>query len=186
MNKDIAKAILIANLKGTKKKRLPLTKIAEAVRILIKDEEYGSTRKVANAFKVSRPIIESFDKINDHPIEIKKLIEEEKILLDASTKLATISNIKKRIELANVVAGTTAFDTRYVIDYWKKHPELTAEESKQKALNSKSITSILHAVIIPLDENLFNKFQNLANKKNMKLEEAGNLAIQEWVIKEGG
>jgi len=44
----------------------------------------------------------------------------------------------------------------------------------------------LHAVIIPLDENLFNKFQNLANKKNMKLEEAGNLAIQEWVIKEGG
>jgi hypothetical protein len=186
MNKNTATAILIANLKGLKKKRLPLTKIAEAVRVLVRDEEYGSHKKVAKEFKVSRQIIEAFDKINDHPDEIKKLIEGNKILLDASTKLATIPNIQKRIELAKIVAGTTAFDTRYIIDYWKKHPELSAEESKQKALDSKSINSVLHAVIVPLEDELFSKFRDSATKKNLKLEEAAKLAIQEWVTQREG
>lgn len=181
MEIDKAKAILIANLKGKKRKRSSLITIAKATRLLLRN--YESTKKLASEFDVSRPIIESFDKINDQPEEIKKLIEERKILLDASTKLSTISDITKRIELANAVAGLTAFDTRYVIDYWKKHPELSAEKCKRIVLDSKSITKEIHVLIIPLETEHYNAFQLAAKTRGLKSEDAARLAIMEWLEK---
>src|SRR5438046_1293615 len=117
MDKTAAKAILLANLKGAKTKRSKLTDIARAIRLLKSDGEYASTRRLANAFGVSRSIIEAFDRILDQPAEIKKLIAEDKILLDTSTKLASIANADRRVEVAKEVAGETAFDARYIIDY---------------------------------------------------------------------
>jgi len=181
MDIDEAKSILIANLKGSKRKRSSLITIARATRLLLRN--YGSTKKLASEFDVSRPIIESFDKINDQPKEIKKLIEEGKVLLDASTKLSTISDITKRIELANAVAGLTAFDTRYVIDYWKKHPELSAEKCKRIVLDSKSITKEIHVLVIPLEAEQYNAFQLAAKTKGLKTEDAARLAIMEWLEK---
>lgn len=181
MDIDEAKSILIANLKGSKRKRSSLITIAKATRLLLRN--YRSTKNLAEDFDVSRPIIESFDKINDQPEEIKKLIAEGKILLDASTKLSTISDITKRIELANAVAGLTAFDTRYVVDYWKKHPELSAEKCKRIVLNSKSIKKVIHVLVIPLEAKHYNAFQLAAKAKGLKSEDAARLAIMEWLEK---
>lgn len=184
MDKDTAEAILIANLKGRKKKRSSLLTIAEAVRTLMESKEYESSVELAKKFDVSRPIIESFDKINDQPREIKKLIEEGKILLDASTKLSSISDLSKRVKFAKVVAGLTAFDTRYVIDYCKKHPELSPEECKKAVFDSKTVTRELHVVVVPLEEKQFSEFQNLSRMKGLKLDQAARLAIEEWVRKQ--
>ena len=74
MDKDEAKAILIANLKGSKSKRTPLLTIAEAVRLLINDKEYGSSSKVAESFGVKRQTIEAFEKMI--PVLEKGLKEE--------------------------------------------------------------------------------------------------------------
>jgi len=179
MDTDKAKSILIANLKGSKKKRSSLISIAEATRSLLK--KYGSASRLASEFGVSRPIIESFDKINDQPDEIKKLISEEQILLDASTKLSSISNLRKRIELARAVAGLTAFDTRYIIDYWKKHPSLSAEDCKKIVLDSKEKKREIHVLVVPLKTEEYNEFQHLIKLRKLKPEDAARTAILEWL-----
>jgi len=183
MNEDEAKAILIANLKGSKKKRSSLITIAKATRLLL--QNYPSTKKLAIDFDVSRPIIESFDKINDQPEEIKELIAEGRILLDQSTKLSTISNNKKRIEVARTVSGLTAFETRYVIDYCKKHPELSAKECKKKVMDSRTITKQIHVLVIPLEEKNYKAFLFTAQNEGLKSEEAARLAIIEWLKRHG-
>ncbi len=186
MDKDTARAILIANLKGDKIKRSPLLTIAEAVHVLVEDEGYGAYKKLAKEFDVTRSDIASFDRMLKHPPAIKKLIEKGEILIDASTKLASIRDTSRRIELAKVVAGMSAFDTRYIIDYAKKHPELTAEECKKAVLGSKAITRELHAVVVPLEAELFIQFKNKADRKGLKLEEAAKIAVQSWLHEKGG
>ncbi|MCJ7456974.1 hypothetical protein MUP07_09605 [Candidatus Bathyarchaeota archaeon] len=182
MNTETAEAILIANLKGPRRKRLPLIEIAEAVRLLRK--KYGSTKKLAQAFDVSRPIIESFDRILDQPTAIKRLIAKDAILLDASTKLASIKDPHRRIELAKEIAGETAFDSRDIIDYAKKHPRGSAKECKRAVFASKEITRELHVIVLPLEDELFKGFKMAATTRKMRLEDAGKLAIREWVERE--
>ncbi len=184
MNKDTAEALLIANLKGSKRKRSSLLMIAEAVRTLLESKEYKSSKELARKFGVSRPIIESFDKINDQPNEIKKLIAEGKILLDASTKLSSISDLHERVKLARAVAGLTAFDTRYIVDYCKKHPELTPEECKKAVLESKPLKKEIHMIVVPLEPEQFDEFNEVSMKSGLKLDEAAKIAIEEWIMKQ--
>lgn len=184
MDKETAEAILIANLKGSKRKRSPLLTIAEAIRLLLKHGEYKSSKRLAEVFGVSRQIVESFDKMNDQPEEIRKLIAEGKILIDANTKLASIPDINKRIKIAKAVAGLTAFETRDIIDYWKKHPELSVEECKETVLKSKTLTKEIHLIIVPLENSQFDEFQKIAKNKGMKIDEAAILAIREWISKQ--
>jgi hypothetical protein len=183
MDKDTAEALLIANLKGSKRKRSSLLMIAEAVRTLMESKEYKSTIELAKKFEVSRPIIESFDKINDQPNEIKKLIAEGKILLDASTKLCSISDLDKRVKIARAVAGLTAFDTRYIVDYCKKNPKLSAEECKKAVFDSKPLKTEIHMVVVPLEAEQFDEFNEVVLKKGLKLDQAAKIAIEEWVTK---
>ncbi len=182
MKKDTAKAILLANLKGPKRKRSPLMTIAQAVRTLKSDRDYRSTHDLAKSFRVSRSIIESFDKIPDHPAEIRKLISDGRILLDTSTKLAAIPNIRRRIELAKEVAGETAFDARYIIDYAKKHPESSARESKSAVISSKDSIRNLHVIVVPLDDTAFQRFRIAAAQRKLTLESAAKIAIEQWLI----
>ncbi len=180
MKVQTAEAVLIANLKGPRRKRVPLTTIAEAVRFLI-DTKYHSAKKLAKTFLVTRQIIEAFDNINEQPPKIQKLIKEGKILLDASTKLLSIPDTARRIELAEVVAGGTAFDARYIIDYAKKHPKLSAEECKKAIAKSKGTVRDIHAVVVPLDDETFREFKSAAGANKMSLDEAAKLAIVKWV-----
>lgn len=184
MNKDEAKRILSANLKGSKIKQLSLLIIAEAVRLLIKDKEYGSTSKLAESFGVKRPTIESFEKMNDQPEEIKKLIQEGQIRIDASTKLSSILDLKKRVNLAKAVAGLSAKDTRQIIDYCKKHPNLSPEECKKVVAYSKPKKQF-QSVKITLGYKEYEAFLAASKKAGLNLEETGKLAVSEWVSKQG-
>jgi len=181
MRRDEARAILIANLKGPRKKRMPLTTIARAVRLLLNNEYRGSSRRMARDYDVSRPIIESFNKVLDHPPEIRKLISQGKLLLDASTKLSTIPDIQKRIEFARAVAGMSAFDVRYVIDYWKKNPHLSAETCKKAVLESKAVERPIHFVGVALDDELFNALSKEALRRQLSRDDAVKMAIRRWL-----
>ncbi|WNZ28446.1 MAG: hypothetical protein IAX21_07195 [Candidatus Bathyarchaeota archaeon] len=183
MDKVKAKKILSENLKGKKKKQVSLLTIAEAVRLLANDKEYGSTSKLAESFGVKRPTIESFDKMNDQPDEIKTLIQQDKIRIDASTKLSSISDLKKRVDLAKAVAGLSAEDTRNIINYSKKHSKLTSEECKKAIEDKKAKKSQIKLIKIPLKNSDYNAFLKISKKKGLKLEEAGKQAISEWTLK---
>jgi len=183
MDKVEAKKTLSENLKGKKKKQVSLLTIAEAVRLLANDKEYGSTSKLAESFGVKRPTIESFDKMNDQPDEIKNLIKEGKIRIDASTKLSSISDLKKRVYLARAVAGLSAEDTRNIINYSKKHPKLSSEECKKAIEDIKAKKSQIKSVKIPLENADYDAFLATSKKTGLKLEEAGKQAISEWTLK---
>lgn len=183
MDKDEAKKILIANLKGSKKKRVPLLTIAAAVRFLANDKEYGSTSKLAEGFGVKRPTIESFDKMNDQPDKIKKLIEEGKIGIDANTKLSTIPDQENRVKLAKTIAGLSAIQTRLTISYFKKHPNLSPEDCKNAIINSKPTEKQGKSVIIHLKSEDHEAFIAASKKAGLKPEEAGKQAIFEWMKK---
>jgi hypothetical protein len=184
MNKEEAKIILISNLKGSAKKRVPLIKISEAVHLLLNDKEYGSFSALKNEFKISRQILQSFYKIKEQPSEIQKLINENKILLDTNEKLFSIKNIQHRIDLANTVSGLSAFDARDVIDYWKSNPNLTPIECKNLVLQSKDIKRNIHIIIIPLDESIYYDLKKKASINNMKIEDMASLVIKTWINSE--
>jgi ribosomal protein L14E/L6E/L27E len=184
MNKEEAKQILVTNLKGSKRKPSPLL-AAEAARFLIKDKEFGSAFKVASSLSVSRPTIEAFDKINDQPEEIKKLIQDGQIRIDQSTKLSSISDLKKRIEIAKVVTNLSAKDTRCILDYSKKHPALSAEESKKAAIALNLIRTDAQTVKVHLESENFDKLQTTSKKMGLSLEEACKIAVAEWLSRQG-
>lgn len=184
MDKEEAKVILISNLKGSARKRVPLIQISEAVHLLLNDKEYGSFYALRNEFKISRQILQSFYKILEQPSEIQKLINENKILLDTNEKLFSIKNIQKRIELANTVSGLSAFDARDVIDYYKRNPNLTPLQCKNYVLESKNIKINTHIIMVPLDEILYIELKNKAHINNMKIEDMASLAIKNWINSE--
>jgi len=181
LDENVAKAILIANLKGHKKKRSSLIEIADAVKFLLDTPNYKNYGELAKEFQVSTSIISSFDKINDQPKEIIALIKEGKIGLDASTKLLTIKDHQKRIQMAKTVAGLTAFDTRHIIDYSKKHPKLSVQKCKEIVLKSHPIVKHTHVVVVPLDEKKFLQFEKKCKKNKMTLDEGASLAISNWI-----
>jgi len=181
MNKDEAKIILISNLKGGAKKRVPLIKISEAVHTLLNDEEYDSFSALKNEFKVSRQILQSFYKILEQPPEILKLINENKIKLDTNEKLSSIKNFEDRIKMANVVADLSAFDSRDIIDYWKRNKNLTPLECKKIVLDSKDVKRNIHVIMVPLEEDTYVALKNKAKINNIKVEDAAALAVEQWL-----
>ena len=181
MEKNDAKKILIANLKGSKKKCSPLLTIAQAVRLLLNDAEYGSTTKLAKSFGVRRPTIEAFDKMNEQPDEIKKLITEGKIGIDASTKLSVIPDQRKRAELAKTVAGLNAEQTRRTIAYFKKHPKASFHDCKQAAVNFKPPRRNVRTVMVRLERREYEAFAAASKKASLQPAEAGKQAISKWI-----
>ena len=153
----------------------------KAVKFLIDNSNYSSYKEISREFQVSSSIISAFDKINDHPTEIKDLIKDRKIGLDGSTKLLTIKDLKKRTQIAKIVAGLTAFETRQIIEYAKKHPEITYNKCKDIILKSAPMERHIHVVVVPLEEKTFKDFEKKCKKKKMNLEDAANIAITNWL-----
>ena len=113
------------------------------------------------------------------------MIQERQILIDASTKLSSIPDLKRRVKFAKVVSGLSAFDTRYIIDYGKKHPDFSPEECKKAVIDSKTVIKDIHLVVVPLDGEQFDEFQKVTKEKALKIEEAAKIAIAEWVHRQG-
>lgn len=181
MNKEEARAFVRANLKGKKKKEAPLLIIAEAVRLLVSDREFGSTTKLADSFSVKRPTMESFDKMNDQPAEVKKLIEEGKIGIDNNSKLASIVDVQRRIAVAYTIAGLRTRDAREIIAKCKKDCNLEPEECKKAVINAKPPKKSIKVLAIPLEPQEHSKFFKASEKAGLSPKEAGKQAIAEWV-----
>jgi hypothetical protein len=180
MNKEEAKAILRSNLKGSKKKRSPLLTIAEAVRLLVNDPDYGSTSKLAESFGVSRSTIEAFDKMNEQPAEIQKLIEDGKIGIGINPNLVSIANIERRISVANIIAGLRAKDARAVIIKCKKDCNLEPEQCKNAVINAKLTEKPTKSLTISLELSEHSKFLETAKRAGLSTKEAAKQAISDW------
>ena len=185
MDRKEAIFILVTNLKGRRDKREPLTRIAEAIETVLEKDFDGKVNKLARSYKVTPQIINEFRKVSNQPPEIRKMIAERKLGLDASTKLYTIADTRKRIALARAVKGLNQYDIRSIIDYSKMHPDIPADKVKRTILESKTVTEDIHALVIPLDAGTFEKLSRFAGEKRLRLEDAAKLAITRLLKSEG-
>lgn len=175
MNEDKARAILISKLGGSKDKGISLLEIAKAVKFF-KDQN-KSYKDIAKEFDISPSIIGSFYKMNKHPEEIKTLINDKKIGLDTSTKLFTIEDGKKRIEFAKIVAGLPAMESRYIIDYYKRAPELSAKKCREFVMKSKTKTREIHMLVVPLEDTEFSLLEKNAKKAKKTVDQFAKKCI---------
>ena len=178
MDRKEAIFILVTNLKGRREKREPLTRIAEAVKTVLEKDFGGNTKKLAASYKVTPEIINEFRIVSKQPPEIEKMIRQRRLGLDGSTKLYSIPDLKRRIEFARAVEGLSQYDVRSIIDYGKKHPELSAKECKRTVLESETVTSDVHALVIPMESELFEKFEHYSKARRLRLEDAATEAIK--------
>lgn len=119
--------------------------------------------------------------MNEQPEEIKKLIEEGKIGIDASTKLSTIPDQRKRVELAKTVAGLSAEQTRQTIAYFRKHSNVSLNDCREAAINSKPTKKQVKSVTIRLKSEDYEAFIAASKKAGLHPAEAGKQAISEWM-----
>jgi len=174
-------AILITNLKGKKKKDWFNT--ATSCRRLIKRYD-NSYQKVAEVVGVSAEIIREVDSINDLPGKVKKMLLSEGKGLDKAYRISTMIKDKdKQIKIAQAVASLGAHEARKVIEYAIQNPKMPIEKCKHRVLTSKTVVKKVYAIVLPLDQNSFEKLK----KKSKELETTpGDLAkkiVENWIRK---
>jgi len=182
LDKNTALAVVISSLKGRKKKRLGLLTIAESVRYL--SNLYGSYDAVAKEVGASAEIIREFDSLLDLPAEVKKLILSEKIGLDTGYRISRhIKDPKKQVEIGRAVSNLNAFDSRALIDYAKRNPNLSVEKCRQQVLKSKTVTEKLHIFVLPLPDEIFGKLETASKELKILPEDLVRKIVEDWLKK---
>jgi len=172
-------AILIANLKGKKKKEWFRT--AQACRRML-SRYNNSYQKVAKEVGVSGEIIREVESINDLPQEAQQILLSDGKGLDKAYRISTkIKGAKKQVKVAKAVADLGAHDARKVIDYILQNPEISIEKCKKRVLKSKTVTEKVYAIVLPLDEKHFKKLKEKSKKLKIAPGELANKIVEEWL-----
>jgi len=173
-NKEIEKAKkrIILNVKGSKKKPDDWISIAESVAFLKKCS--FTIKEIAQMAGVSEQTIRQILKLNDLTEENKKRVLEGKILMDAAYRLAGIKNRKLQNMVGQIIENMKSHDQREIILYAKRYPNSSLEsllDFKKGLLNSKSIVKEINIVILVLENELYDKLKELAEKEGVNLSE---------------
>ena len=179
MDETTADAILLANLKGSKKKPSDLLTIARAIRFKI--GQWGSARKVAEAFDVSAQQVREFNGLLDLPPDVQNLFEGHRTGVSKWYEISKIPDRRKQPEVAKLVVNLGFIDTRSVVDYVKRHPEEPVEACVQRVLESKTIKEDIHIIVVPLNQDTFQNLRTESQKRNIPLENLASKLIEEGV-----
>lgn len=172
-------AVLIANLKGKKKKEWFRT--AEACRRLLRTYN-NSYQKMAKQVGVSSEIIREVDSINDLPQEAKQILLSGGKGLDKAYRISTkIKGAKNQIKVAKAVADLGAHDARKVIEYIMQNPEISIEKCKQRVLKSKTVTEKVYVIVLPLEDKSFQKLRKKSKELKLAPGELAKKIVEDWL-----
>ncbi|MDE2590638.1 MAG: hypothetical protein KGL95_13350 [Patescibacteria group bacterium] len=166
MNEEKAVAILMGNLKGSRKKVSNLLEIAEACRFLI--EKWG-IKEMSRYFRVSEFMIRQIDKINDLNPKLRKLVGDGKLGIEASYQLWRF-NEPKRTQVANFIKDMSTEDIRTFVHFAHKNPDMTLDECKK--LFNKTKPEKIRVLVLPLDSETYDALQEIAVHSKLKLHDA--------------
>jgi len=163
MNEEKAAAILLANIKGHKKKPSKLTEVAEACRFLL--DKWG-LKKTAKFLNVSQYQLIQIDKINKLNSAIQKLIDNGKLGIDASYQ---IWRLKKsiRTEAALECVDLTSHEVRQLVHLLRNDEELTVKEAKK--ITKKALRNEFHLLTIPLSLQTHKRLSKIALKSKKEI-----------------
>jgi len=163
MDVDTATAILQANVKRGKKKRVSTVEMADACQVLI--DEFGDVSKVGKLINLSREMIREFLLIASLDDDVKKLIEKNGIKIDTARRIAKIEGKTKQKQTVHALTGLSSHDGRALIDYILKN-KTSPEESKKIILNSKTKKEESNLLVINLNKEEFSILNKEARKHN--------------------
>jgi hypothetical protein len=181
MDRDQALAICFANLKGSKDK--DLLAAARALQYLKGLPEYGSNAKVGRAVGVSGEIVREFLTLLSFPEEIQQLFEGRQVGLEHGRRLWQLARRRPELleEVAEAMTDMTAMDSRHLVEYIVKHPELSVREAKRKLLESKTVREREFHVIALLSEEQYRVLVGEARKRGVAVDVLVSSIVQRWL-----
>jgi len=176
MSAEKATAILMANLKGAKRKPSNLLEVAKACRILI--EKWG-IRKMSDYFKVSLYQLRQIDKINDLNPDAQQLVKEGKLGIETSYQLWRLDS-KRQSEAAREAVNMTAHEVRQFVYLLRKNPDASVRECKQ--LFEKTRTKRIRLLMLPLTSETYNGLQELALKSRQSIHDLALKVLEDYIL----
>jgi hypothetical protein len=158
MLEEKAVAVMMANLKGSKKKPSNLLEFAKACRML--HNKWG-IKKMSEFFNVSEYQLRQIDKINDLNLDVQKLVKEGKLGIEAAYQLWRLSG-RRQSEAAEAVLGMTAYEVRSFVHLLKTKPNISVKECTK--LFSKTSRSKINLLVLPLTSQTYNRLRQIASK----------------------
>ncbi|TAK16709.1 MAG: hypothetical protein EPO37_07885 [Nitrosarchaeum sp.] len=170
MNEERAIAIMMANLKGSKKKSVNLLQFAEACRSL-KNKWKGGFKEMSEFFHVSQFMLRQIDKINDLDKQFTPLLKEGKLGIDAAYQIWRLDKNRQK-DFSKIVPYLTTEEIRAFVNILHKNPKKSVTECK-KELDTIRDRNI-HVLVLSLESEEFKKIKEHAIKKKQ--------SVQDYVI----
>ncbi len=165
MNEERAIAIMLANLKGGKKKPSNLIEFAKACRAL-RNNWKGGFNEMSEFFKVSQYMLRQIDKINDLDEETKKLVHSHRLGIDASYQLWRI-DAQRRKDAMTIIPYLTTEEIRSFVNLLHKFPKKSVDECKKEF--EKHRDKNVHILILPLPSEDFKQLSISAKEEKMSV-----------------
>jgi len=175
----MALAILFANVKTHRKK--DFRKTAEAVRYL-RESERMSYADIGRSVGADGWTISQFDKLYDLPESVWKLIDSGMIMLDKGYRISRRGS-EFQAELGEALSDLNTKDSRAMVEYVMKNPDLSIGECKRKVLESKTVKDKIFMVVVPLPEETYAKLKQDSMKRNISVDEMVKQIVVEWLQK---
>lgn len=164
MNEETATAIMMANLGGSKNKPSNLLEFGKACRYWTKKIGVKGTAK---RFNYSETMIQQIDKINEiNDPKLRQMIKDGVFKIESSYHLWRIKE-PKRSQAANVMKSMSSHDIRRFVYFVLKNPSLSIKKCKEMFEDEKPKN--VNLLVLPLDATTYDKLEQEAKKKHMKL-----------------
>lgn len=165
---DTALGIAARNLKGPRDKNVLLT--AEALALIRRDLDNGSTAAVAKRVQVSREIVREFINLLALPEAIQERFRRGALrTLEQGKKLHQLK-LTRRDDLeatAEAMEHMTAHQSRDLVAYLIKHPEVGVSEAVAAIDDAKTRETRLFVVVMDLDEDDFRDLEVYSGRRGL-------------------
>ena len=165
MQEEKAIAILLANLKGSKKKPSKISDFALACRTLKNNKEWGLT-KMSKFFRVSKTQLREIDMINELEPKYKKLANEGKIGMTVAYQISRIDE-KRRSEAFMFIQKMNRDEIRDFVYFLVKNPAFSVLECKK--LFEKSQLKKVTILALPITDEMHKNLRLLATKRKQSV-----------------
>jgi hypothetical protein len=145
--------------------------------------EFGANKKVGAAVGVSGEIVREFLTLLDLPETIQKLFAKGGLGLEQGRRLWQVSRARPGdlASVAAVIGGMAALEARDFVDYFLRHPELTAMEAKDRLAKSKTVVEDEYHVVALLSREEFQTLMKKARARRVSPDALVSIVIRGWL-----
>jgi hypothetical protein len=132
--------------------------------------------------------VREFLTLLDLPESVQGLLAERRLNLEQGRRLWQLAKTRPNIvdDAAQAMLGMTAMDARHLVEYLRKHPELSVEQAKQQLIDSKTITVREFHVVAMLAEAQYRSLEREARRRRTSVNRLVTDVVTEWLTEGSG